>query len=258
MPALSRPPQAIPLLLALALITAPCFASEQHEAHASKPHASNRHDGKPHASKSAAKESAATKGAHGPLADMGNVHASKDVVQVANWVSYTYDSHRRPFVIVDKKAAKVYVFDGWGRLWNTAPVLIGKAVGDDSAPGVGSKRLAQLKPGEKTTPAGRFEARPGKDNYGKDVVWIDYDAALSMHAIASVSPSEHRVERMAMADPREHRISNGCINLPPQFFSGVLWPTVRKHGAIVYVLPETRTPAQQFGAYEVSRERSPA
>ncbi|MFD1577587.1 L,D-transpeptidase [Ramlibacter ginsenosidimutans] len=252
MPALARPPVATPLLLALALVTAPCFASEPHEAHASKPHATKPHATKPHASKSAA-----TKGAHGPLADMGKVRASKDVVQVANWVSYTYDSHRRPFVIVDKKAAQMYVFDGWGRLWNTSPVLIGKAVGDDSAPGVGSKRLSQLKPSEKTTPAGRFEARPGKDNYGKDVVWIDYDAALSMHAIASVSPSERRAERMAMPDPREHRISNGCINLPPRFFSGVLWPTVQKHGAIVYVLPETRTPAQQFGAYDVSGERSP-
>jgi hypothetical protein len=39
----------------------------------------------------------------------------------------------------------------------------------------------------------------------------------------------------------------------------MLWPTVRKYGAIVYVLPETRTPHQQFGAYDVSVDRrSPA
>jgi hypothetical protein len=173
-------------------------------------------------------------------------------VQVANWVSYTYDSQRRPFVIVDKKAAKMYVFDGWGRLWSTSPVLVGKAVGDDSAPGVGSKQLSQLKASEKTTPAGRFEARPGKDNHGANVVWIDFDAALSMHAMASVSASERRAERMATPDPSDNRISNGCINLPPRFFNGVLWPTVRKSGAIVYVLPETRSAYQQFGAYDVS------
>lgn len=254
MPAPSRPSPATPLLLALALVTAPCFAAGTHVVHPSNPHASKPHASAPHAS-----VSAAGKGTHGPLADLRNVRASKEVVQVANWVSYTYDSGRRPFVIIDKKAARMYVFDGWGRLWNNSPVLIGKAVGDDSAPGVGSKRLAQLKPGEKTTPAGRFVARPGKDNYGKDVVWIDYDAALSMHAIASVSASEHRAERMATPDPGDNRISNGCINLPPRFFSGVVWPTVRKRGAIVYVLPETRSAFQQFGAYDVTGERrSPA
>jgi hypothetical protein len=253
MAVLSRPSLTTPLLLTLALATATGFAAERHAApekkahavHAKKPHAA--HEKKPHAGKKAA-----TDKPHGPLADLRNVRASKEVVQVANWVSHTYDSGRRPFVIIDKKAAKMYVFDGWGKLWSTSPVLIGMAVGDDSAPGVGSKRLSQLKPEEKTTPAGRFEARPGKDNHGKDVVWIDFDAALSMHAIASVSASERRAERMATPDPGDNRISNGCINLPPKFFSGVLWPTVRKSGAIVYVLPETRTPHQQFGAYDVT------
>jgi hypothetical protein len=249
MPALFRPSLATPLVLALAVAAAPSFAAEKHAAHPAKPHATKAHTGK----------GAAAEKAHGPLADFRNVRASKDVVQVANWVSYTYDSQRRPFVIIDKKDAKMYVFDGWGRLWSTSPVLVGMAVGDDSAPGVGSKRLSQLKPSEKTTPAGRFEARPGKDNHGKDVVWIDYDAALSMHALASVSASERRAERLASPDPSDNRISNGCINLPPKFFSGVLWPTVRKSGAIVYVLPETRTVQQQFGAYDVTGGRgSPA
>ena len=250
MHALSRPSLATPLLLALALSTAPCFAAAKHAAHATKAHTTKAHATKPHPSKSAAPAKS-----HGPLADFRNVRAGKDVVQLANWVSYTYDSQRRPFVIIDKKAAEMYVFDGWGRLWSTSPVLVGMAVGDDSAPGVGSKRLSQLKPSEKTTPAGRFEARPGKDNHGANVVWIDYDAALSMHAIASVSASERRAERMATPDPSDNRISNGCINLPPKLFTGVLWPTVRKSGAIVYVLPETRSAYQQFGAYDVTSDR---
>jgi hypothetical protein len=266
MAAHSRPSLATSLLLALAIATAPSFAAEKHEAKDKKPHAAQQkksHKAKKknshatHAKKADAKKpddgkTATADKSHGPLADLRNVRASKDVVHLANWVSYTYDSGRRPFVIIDKKAAKMFVFDGWGKLWSTSPVLIGTAVGDDSAPGVGSKRLSQLKPHEKTTPAGRFEARPGKDNHGKDVVWIDFDAALSMHAIASVSASERRAERMATKDPGDNRISNGCINLPPKFFSGVLLPTVRKSGAVVYVLPETRTVAQQFGAHDVT------
>ena len=241
MKALSRLPLAAPLVVAFALAAAPCGAATKHVEHGKKEHA------KEHASKAANGT-----GQHGPLADLRNVQAGKDVVQLANWVSYTYDSQHRPFVIIDKKAAQAYVFDGWGRLWNSSPVLVGSAMGDDTAPGVGKKRLSQLKPSERTTPAGRFMARPGKDNHGANVVWIDYDAALSMHAIASVSPSERRAERMATPDPSDNRISNGCINLPPKFFNGVLWPTVRKSGAVVYVLPQTRTVQQQFGAYDVT------
>ena len=276
MPALSRFPLAMPLLVALALVTAPCLAADKHAAPEKTPHAAQQkkpsaahakkaHAKKPDPKKSKSKKSdskkshaskdAAADKSHGPLADLRNVRASKEVVHVANWVSYTYDSGRRPFVIIDKKAAKMFVFDGWGKLWSTSPVLVGKAVGDDSAPGVGSKRLSQLEESEKTTPAGRFEARPGKDIRGRHVVWIDFDAALSMHAMASVSASERRAERMATPDPDDNRISNGCINLPSKFFSGVLLPTVRKSGAVVYVLPETRTAHQVFGAYDVTGER---
>lgn len=287
MHALSRPSLVTPLLVAVALVTAPGFAAAKQAEHGGKPHASKTtaakkpHAGKHHAGKSAAARKAhggkhhASKKPHegkqhaskspapgqadGPPAQLGKVRASKDVVQVANWVTTAFNNQHRPFVIIDKKAAHMYVFDGWGRLWNHSPVLVGKAIGDDVAPGVGRKRLAQLKPDEKTTPAGRFEARTGKDSHGANVVWIDYDAALSMHATASVSASERRAERMATPTPKDNRISNGCINVPPKFFRDVLWPTVRKAGAVVYVLPETRTPYQQFsGRYASADAKSPA
>ena len=106
---------AAPLLLALAVAAAPCWATGTHAEHGKKAPAS----------KSAASKKAAPKKPHGPLADLKNVPAGKDVVKLANWVSYTYDSQRRPFVIVDKKDARMYVFDGWGRLWSTSPVLVG-------------------------------------------------------------------------------------------------------------------------------------
>lgn len=275
MQALSRPSLVTPLLVALALVTAPCFAAAKQAEHGGKPHASKTasgkkpHGGKHHASRSTAgkkphegkqhaSKSSAPGQADGPQAELGKVRASKDVVQVANWVTAAYNNQHRPFVIIDKKAAHMYVFDGWGRLWNHSPVLVGKAKGDDVAPGVGRKRLAQLKPDEKTTPAGRFEARTGKDSHGANVVWIDYEAALSMHATASVSASERRAERMATPTPSDNRISNGCINVPPRFFRNVLWPTVRKAGAVVYVLPETRTPYEQFSRDGGGDGKSPA
>lgn len=187
----------------------------------------------------------------GPLADFGKEAAPGDVVHVANWVSYTRNNKKKSFVVIDKKAARMYVFDPQGKLKSHTPVLLGKAQGDDSAPGVGSKPLSKLTEAEKTTPAGRFQALPGRNTRGEDIIWIDYNAAVSMHRMRHVSAKERRAERMSTEDISDNRISNGCVNVPPRFYNAVLKPTVNRHGAFVYVLPETRTPQQQFGSFDV-------
>jgi hypothetical protein len=192
-------------------------------------------------------------GKPGPLADFHGASAPDDVTEVANWVSYTRNAKKKAFVVIDKKNAEVYVFAPDGKLKDHAPVLLGKAVGDDSAPGIGNKPLKQIKEDEKTTPAGRFLAIPGQNNHGDNIIWIDYNAAVSMHRLRKVSAEEHRAERLASPEKTDNRISNGCVNVPPQFYDKVLRPTVLKYGAFIYVLPETRTAQQQFGAYDVQK-----
>ena len=187
----------------------------------------------------------------GPMADFGKVEASSDVVHVANWVSHTRNNQKKAFVLIDKKQARLYVFDQQGKLKSHTAVLLGKAVGDHSAPGIGNKPLSQIKEEEKTTPAGRFLARPGKNHRGEDIIWIDYDAAVSMHRLRQVG-NERRAERLATADIGDNRISSGCVNVPHNFYNSVLKPTVMKQGAMVYVLPETKTPQQQFGSVDVA------
>jgi hypothetical protein len=199
--------------------------------------------------KKGAKETARLK--PGPLADFRGEDAPPDVVHVANWASYTRNHGKKAFVVIDKKNAQLYVFDPGAKLRDRTPVLLGKAVGDDSAPGIGNKPLSQIKEEEKTTPAGRFLAAPGKNNHGEDIIWIDYDSAVSMHRLRKVSEEERRAERMATPEADDNRISNGCVNVPPDFYNKVLRPTVRKHGAYVYVLPETRGPQQMFGSFDV-------
>ncbi|HVE52145.1 MAG TPA: L,D-transpeptidase [Ramlibacter sp.] len=191
----------------------------------------------------------------GPLADFGKEAAPGEVVHVANWVSYTRNAKKKSFVLIDKKSARLYVFDPQGKLKSSTPVLLGKAQGDDSAPGVGSKPISKLAESEKTTPAGRFLALPGRNTRGEDIIWIDYNAAVSMHRLRQVSAKERRSERMSTADIGDNRISNGCVNVPPSFYNSVLKPTVARHGAFVYVLPETRTPQQQFGSFDVAAAR---
>jgi hypothetical protein len=189
---------------------------------------------------------------HGPLADFRGVAVSRDVRQVANWSFFTRDNQGHSVVILDKKAATAYVFDPAGRLVSSAPVLLGLAIGDDTEPGLGDKPLSRIRDDEKTTPAGRFVAEPGENNAGEDIVWIDYDQALAMHRVIRGTPAERRAQRLASPDPRERRISFGCINMPPRFYDHVLSPAVKKTGAIVYVLPEVKTSRQVFGAWDVT------
>jgi hypothetical protein len=86
----------------------------------------------------------------------------------------------------------------------------------------------------------------------EDVIWVDYNAAVSMHRVVNLVPAERRLQRLASADPAEHRISYGCINLPRVFYEAVVILTVRSGGAVIYVLPETRSAEQVFGSYDVS------
>lgn len=185
------------------------------------------------------------------LASFGNEQPTPDVRQVANWSVHSGDHQKMAIVIVDKKDARVWVFDPQGELLATTPALLGAAIGDQSVPGIGEKPLSQVRPEEKTTPAGRFIAEPGVNLKGEDIVWVSYDLAVSMHRVRPTVKSERRLERLASPSPADNRISFGCINLPPKFFEGVLSPAVHKYGAVIYVLPETRSPGELFGSFDV-------
>ena len=91
-------------------------------------------------------------------ANFGPDSASQDARNVADWVLDSGDNRNLPFVIVDKVDAKVFVFHADGRLRGAAPALLGLALGDDAVPGIGERKLADIRPEERTTPAGRFVA----------------------------------------------------------------------------------------------------
>ena len=181
-----------------------------------------------------------------PRADYGNRVIAADVRSLVDWAVSSNDHGGRPFAVIDKRAAHIHVFDGEGRLVDSSWVLLGQAIGDDTVPGIGTKAIADIKPQERTTPAGRFVTMPGRNADGRPVVWVDYDAAVSMHVVITDTPSEHRLERLVSPDPLRHRISWGCINLPAVFFTGFVQPAFASKGGIVYVLPEVRSLAAVF------------
>jgi len=187
-----------------------------------------------------------------PVADFGVEAAGAAARTLAQWVVASADHGGKPFALIDKGAAMLYVFGSDGRLAGASPVLLGLAIGDDSVPGIGSRPVPLVRPEERTTPAGRFNAAPGVNLDGERVVWVDYDAAVSMHSVRATVASERRLERLRSPDPAQRRISYGCINVPARFFTEVAAPAFSAPGGVIYVLPETRSLDRQFPAVRVA------
>lgn len=185
-------------------------------------------------------------------ADFAAEQPSPEAHQMANWVMETRDHRGMPFVIVDKQHVRVFVFQPDGRLDGATPALMGSALGDDSVHGIGEREMSAILPHERTTPAGRFESQPGTNTFGEDIVWVDYEAAVSMHRVRAKEPSERRLERLASATPDDNRISFGCINLPVAFYEDVVKPALGSQRGVVYVLPETRPVQAVFQNFKVT------
>jgi hypothetical protein len=181
----------------------------------------------------------------------GRERASRAARQIADWIVDSADNLGLPFVIVDKIDAKVFVFDAGGRIQGAAPALLGLARGDDTVPGIGDREYADMPPETRTTPAGRFVAALGMDARGEDVLWVDYEAAVSLHRVITTKPKDRRLQRLASPTPLDNRISYGCINVPARFYENVVSPAFSATDGIVYVLPETRPARIVFGSYDV-------
>ena len=170
---------------------------------------------------------------------------SDTLIELAGWVVASNDNVGYPFAVIDKASAQILVFGGDGKLRGAAPGLFGSAVGDHSAPGVAGLALREIPGRDRTTPAGRFIGGFGPSIDAGRVLWVDYDSAVSMHPTATGLPAEKRAERLASPTPEDNRITHGCINVAPDFYTQVVAPTF-EHGGLFYILPETQPLAEVF------------
>lgn len=174
-----------------------------------------------------------------------------EVKSVANWAVESRDngrnSRRLPFAIIDKVNAKVFVFDANGRLLGGAPALLGIGRGDHYDSDTGSQKMGSIKPEDRNTPAGRFNVSLQRDIKGKEVLLIDYEAAIALHPVVQGTPAERRAERLNSATAEDNRISYGCINVPVQFYQKVVSPAFTKTNGVVYILPEKSSVPKFFG-----------
>jgi hypothetical protein len=183
----------------------------------------------------------------------GDVPLAADAQHAVRWVMQHADHNGRPFAIVDKKQARIHVFEPSGALVGAAGVLIGLTPGDrDAVASLGARSIASLKPAERTTPAGRFDSEPGHNDQGEAIVWFDYDAALAIHRLRPAPPHERRPQRLASTDPAERRITYGCVVVPVAFFETVIAPTLGRRRGVVYVLPEEGSLQALWGRAEMA------
>jgi hypothetical protein len=165
---------------------------------------------------------------------------SEAAARMIAWVAASRDNHGMPYLVIDKQNAALFLFDAQGGYLGQAPVLLGVGVGDDSSPGVGAKKLEEIGPAERTTPAGRFVAKFGKAFGRQRVLWVDYANSVALHAVITTHKAERRVERLLSPGADDNRITFGCINVGTGFYTRQLRPLFQKKGGIVYILPDTR------------------
>lgn len=178
--------------------------------------------------------------AKAPLGSFANVEVSADTREVVKWVTATGDNLELPFLIIDKVNARVFAFDSDGTPRGSAAVLVGTARGDITPAGIGQRRLAEITPADRITPAGRFISALGNDLGPKDILWIDYDAGISLHRVVRGNVADRRVQRLISPTATDNRITYGCINVPANFFDSVIGPLLKRSNGMVYILPEVR------------------
>lgn len=144
----------------------------------------------------------------------------------------------RPFAVVDKRRATLAVYAADGRLVGRTATLLGLTPGDREPASSRGKAPSALTTRERVTPAGRFEAVPGRNLSGERVVWFDYAANLAIHRLRPAPASERRPERLVSDNLQERRITLGCVVVDPAFFDAVVLPTLGRGPSLVYILPE--------------------
>jgi hypothetical protein len=162
-----------------------------------------------------------------------------DASEAVQWILRTNDHQGLPFAVVDKKQARIRVFDAAGHERGTSAALLGQAPGDGIAQDVGEHAQSGAVPfDERTTPAGRFVSEPGRNLRGEQVVWVDYDSAFAIHRLRPGASLAARQARLSSASPADNRATLGCVVVPVAFYLEVVQPVLGRGRAVVYVLPE--------------------
>lgn len=158
---------------------------------------------------------------------------SQDANVARNYIKENSHAIGKPYVIADKQAGAVYLFDANHNYLSQAPALFGANVSDAKTSG--------------STPAGRFSLSYTKydqaPSYGGSIQVFDkmptikdgVQEVFAMHRVINM-PGEGRKGRLQSTTSADNRISNGCINVPASFYDNHF---DGNFDGFLYVIPET-------------------
>ena len=183
--------------------------------------------------------------------DFAAERVSGDARYAAAWVLAGADNQNLPFAVVDKRDARIYVFEAGGRLAGASAVLLGVTPGDFS---VGIDRApASLTPGG-AHHARRPVRRPGRAATTRARTSSGSTTPPRSRSTGCALPplQERRPARLASPSPEDNRISAGCVIVPVAFYEAVVAPTLGSGRSVVYVLPESHPVRGMFEALDLS------
>jgi len=161
---------------------------------------------------------------------------SAEAVKVYESMAPAAKESGKGFMIADKPAGRLHVFDADGNLIAQDTALYGRDYGDVLQ---GEKRV---------TPAGRYTLKVASSHYagGKAFELVESehrvgntDYVIAVHAAYLGDKTEKRDERLATAAISDKRISYGCINTKHETFLNKLMPNAAKlDGGMVFVIPD--------------------
>ena len=175
-----------------------------------------------------------------PKVDFKDVAAPASVQMVANW---QFNAHKGvPVIIVDKEAGLTYVLDSKGVIAGKTASLTGKMKGDVKSEHSRNVELDKMSTADKVTEAGEFSStREANPHYGSVIRVASYtNYFTAVHPTYQGARFEFRDLRLDTPTGADNRISSSCINIPQEFYSGVVAKVVPVSGKIqVVVMPET-------------------
>lgn len=147
---------------------------------------------------------AMTHGADAHAQSMQNVSPQVDMV-----ADYMQGQSLETMVVLDKANAELLVIDR-GQVVMRSPALYGRGQGEDE------------RADGRATPSGVFALREYSDpkyDGGRVLAFLCHpNACYVIHPTWHGKPSERRDERLATPTPDDNTVSNGCINVPYEFY----------------------------------------
>jgi hypothetical protein len=151
----------------------------------------------------------------------------------------------RHFIMIDKALGKIIVFEDGKPVW-TGSALTGRSPLDSyTAAILALPESHKFTPQEKITPAGRFTVRrTGDSEEGAVFELVEIHGNgwyLALHHVWTGIPSEHRMQRLASANPADKDITFGCINVSAETMHYLLAHFPKNEKPPLYVLPMDQT-----------------